>query len=310
MDAVIAYVNGCEKVWRTSFNKYGTDPLQYMKFYDWGTLKYVLRGISTYMPYIKNVFLLVSNIEQVPDYVDQSKVKIVLHKDFIPEEYLPTFNACTIELFMHRIKELDEEFIYFNDDIIPIYPIAYNDLMYDGKPCISFVENYSIPGQSAYSIIKESFWAACLYVSNKQTYSENIISQPLYYEGPGVCPIHGACVFLKHKNEEIYDGLYDYVEKHITKEKRHSNISQHLYSDVLYLENKYIGSRLTLTYISSNNLKEEDVRKEILTPNTNYICINDFGPICGLTYKESSDVIKEVLDIRLPKKCKYESSSN
>ena len=56
MDAVIAYVNGCEKVWRTNYNKYGTDILKYMKFYDWGTLKYVLRGISTYMPYIKNVF--------------------------------------------------------------------------------------------------------------------------------------------------------------------------------------------------------------------------------------------------------------
>ena len=55
----------------------------------------MLRGISTYMPYIKNVFLLVSNIEQVPDYVDQSKVKIVLHKDFIPEEFIPTFNSCT-----------------------------------------------------------------------------------------------------------------------------------------------------------------------------------------------------------------------
>ena len=47
MDAVIAYVNGCEKVWRTNYNKYGSDILQYMNFYDWGTLKYVLRGIST-----------------------------------------------------------------------------------------------------------------------------------------------------------------------------------------------------------------------------------------------------------------------
>jgi hypothetical protein len=308
MDVVITYVNGCEKVWRTSFNKYGTDPLQYMKFYDWGTLRYVLRGIATYMPYIKNVFLVVSNIEQIPDYVDQSKVKVVLHKDFIHEEFLPTFNACTIELFLHRIKELDEYFIYFNDDILPISPIAYNDLIYNGQICESFVESYSIPGQSSYGIIKQSFRGACLYVADKNTYSSQIIEDPLDYEGPGVCPVHGPTIFMKHKNEDIYDSLYDYLQHHISKEKRPNNISQHVYSDVLYLENNYIGSRLSLTYISSDGIKEEDWKQKILSANTNYLCINDLGPICGLTYKESSDIVKDLLNIRLPKVCKYEQS--
>lgn len=308
MDAVIAYVNGCEKVWRTNYNKYGTDILQYMKFYDWGTLKYVLRGISTYMPYIKNVFLLVSNIEQVPDYVDQSKVKIVLHKDFIPEEYLPTFNACTIELFMHRIPELDEYFIYFNDDVLPINPVAYNDLIYNGKLCMSFMENYSLPSQTSYHIIKQSFRAACLYTGNKNTYSSQIIQEPFDYDGPGVCPIHGPTVFMKHKNEDICEFLYDYFEHHISKEKRANNVSQHVYSDVLYLENDYIGSRLSLKYLSSDNLKNEnDCKYEILSANTNYLCINDFGPICGLTYKESANMVQNILSIRFPKISKYEN---
>ena len=307
MDAVIAYVNGCEKVWRTNYNKYGTDILRYMKFYDWGTLKYVLRGISTYMPYIKNVFLLVSNIEQVPDYVDQSKVKVVLHKDFIPEEFLPTFNACTIELFMHRIKDLGEEFIYFNDDIIPMSPIAYNDLIYNGHICMSFVNNYSSPGKSSYGIINQSFRAACLYVNSKNSYSQNIIENPLDYNDSGVCPIHGPTIFFKHKNEEIYETLYDYFEHHISKEKRANNVSQHVYSDVLYLENIYIGSRLSLKYLSSDNLKNEnDCKYEILSANTNYLCINDLGPICGLTYKESSNIIINTLNLKFPNVCKYE----
>lgn len=306
MDAVIAYVNGCEKVWRTNFSKYGTDPIQYMKFYDWGTLRYVLRGISTYMPYIKNVFLLVSNIEQVPEYVDQSKVKVVLHKEFIPEEFLPTFNACTIELFMHRIPGLDEYFIYFNDDTLPINPVAYNDLIYNGQLCMSFTENYSIPGQSSYGIIKQSFRGACLYVADKKTYSIHIIDNPFDYDGPGVCPIHGPTIFKKSKNEDICNTLYDYFEHHISKEKRPNNVSQHIYSDVVYLENNYIGSRLSLKYISSDNLKEEDFKYEILSANTNYLCINDLGPICGLTYKESSEIIQEILNIKLPKICKYE----
>jgi hypothetical protein len=40
----------------------------------------------------------------------------VKHEDYIPKEYLPTFNANTIELNFHRIKELSEHFVYFNDD--------------------------------------------------------------------------------------------------------------------------------------------------------------------------------------------------
>jgi len=42
---------------------------------------------------------------------------IVNHKDFIPEEYLPIFNSNAIELNMHKIKELSENFVYFNDDM-------------------------------------------------------------------------------------------------------------------------------------------------------------------------------------------------
>ena len=310
MDAVIAYVNGCEKVWRTEYNKYGTmNNFTLFRFYDWGTLRYVLRGISTYMPYIKNVFLLVSNIEQVPDYVDQSKVKIVLHKDYIPEEYLPTFNACTVELFIHNIKELDNEFIFFNDDMITVSPIAYNDLMYNGLPCLSFTENHSTFGKSAYHIIYNSFDAACLYVGNKNSYSSKIIDNPFEYSGPGVCTVHGPCVFLKHRNEEIYNSLEDLITRTISAIRYPKNTAKYIYSDVLYLENNYIGSRLTLTYIDSRDLRKNNCKSIFTNINTNYVCINDLGPICGLTYKESANLIQESLDIKLPKPSKYEISN-
>ena len=167
MDAVISYVNGCEKVWRTEFNKYSTFmSYKFMLYYDWGTLKYLLRGISTYMPYIKNVFLVVSNIEQVPDYVNQENVKIVLYKDFIPGEYLPTFNPCIVELFMHRIEGLDEQFIYFNQNTVPISSIAFNDLIYNGTPCMSFESNnFSLNDNS--NVVNISFLNTYLTIKRK-----------------------------------------------------------------------------------------------------------------------------------------------
>ena len=65
---------------------------------------------------------------------------------------------------------------------------------------MSFVNNYSIPGESSYGIIKQSFRAACLYVYSKNSYSQNIIENPLDYNDSGVCPIHGPTIFFKHKN--------------------------------------------------------------------------------------------------------------
>ena len=34
------------------------------------------------------------------------KLKLVSHKDYIPAEYLPTFNSNVIELWLHKIPEL------------------------------------------------------------------------------------------------------------------------------------------------------------------------------------------------------------
>jgi hypothetical protein len=301
MDAVISYVNGCEKVWRTKFNKYSAfTPSKYNWFYDWGTLKYVLRGISTYMPYIDNVFLVVSNIEQVPDYVDQSKVKIVLHKDFIPKKHLPVFQPNTIEIFMHMIPGLGKEFVYFNDDTIPISPISYDDLICDGKPCISFCENHKKRSMSC-SIIKNSYTYANIYmnISKPDNY-------PLDKDDFGICPIHGPTVFLKSNNKNVYNVMKHSFEKKLTLERTNNNINQYVYSDVLYFTKEYVESNLTLTYIRTDDLSADTCKDDISSINTNYLCINDFGSINGLTLKESSDVLQNALNIKLPDKCKYE----
>ncbi|MEX6253875.1 hypothetical protein [Providencia huaxiensis] len=43
-----------------------------------------------------------------PNWLDinNHKINFVKHSDFIPKEYLPTFNSHTIELNLHRIKGL------------------------------------------------------------------------------------------------------------------------------------------------------------------------------------------------------------
>ena len=116
MDAVITYVNGLDPVWQSEYSKcVGMETFLEKRFRDWGTLKYLLRGICVNMPFVRNVYLVVSGDTQVPSWVDREQLRIVRHSDIIPSELLPVFNSQAIEMFLHRIEGLDEEFLYFND---------------------------------------------------------------------------------------------------------------------------------------------------------------------------------------------------
>ena len=80
MDIVITYVDGNDPIWKADYEKYTNVPVMQKRFRDWGTLKYLLRGIEVYMPFIRNVYLVVSHQSQVPSWADRDNLKIVLHK--------------------------------------------------------------------------------------------------------------------------------------------------------------------------------------------------------------------------------------
>ena len=133
MDIVITYVDGLDPLWQKDYEAaVGRDPLT-KRFRDWGTLKYLLRGVERYLPFIRNVYLVVSRRSQVPSWVNTENLKIVLHEDIIPSEYLPVFNSAAIEMFLHRIEGLDEEYIYFNDDIFPLRECSSTDFFVHSK---------------------------------------------------------------------------------------------------------------------------------------------------------------------------------
>ena len=125
IDAVILFVDMNDSEWREKYNKYVEEheiPNKHInnetRFRDYGSLLGVLRSIDLHMSWINNVFLVVQSESQVPEWVNRETVKVVLHEEFIPKEFLPTFNCNTIETHLHLIPNLSEKFIYFNDDML------------------------------------------------------------------------------------------------------------------------------------------------------------------------------------------------
>ena len=95
IDIVITWVNGGDKEWLNKKNMYLKECLNIegknnARFRDWNTLKYVLRSIEKNASWVNKIFLVTDN--QRPDWlVENEKLKVIDHKDFIPEKYLPTF---------------------------------------------------------------------------------------------------------------------------------------------------------------------------------------------------------------------------
>ena len=120
IDFIIAWVDGWDREWQIQRNKYAwKDPedVADFRFRDWDNLKYLFRWIEKFTPWVNNVFFV--TCWHYPSWLnlDYPKLKFIKHEDYIPKEYLPTFNALTIELNFNRIKWLSEHFVYFNDDM-------------------------------------------------------------------------------------------------------------------------------------------------------------------------------------------------
>ena len=137
IDIVIPWVDGSDPVWQADHAKYraaksaDNHPARYR---EWGLFRYWFRGIEQNAPWVRKVHLLTYG--HLPAWLepDHPKLHIVNHRDFIPEEYLPTFSSHTIELNMHRIPDLAEHFLYFNDDVYLMKPSQPEDFFRDGLP--------------------------------------------------------------------------------------------------------------------------------------------------------------------------------
>ncbi len=81
-------------------------------------LKYALRSIELHAPWVNHIYIVTNG--QTPQWLnlENHKISLIKHSEIIDEKYLPTFNSHVIESCLHRIKNLSEHYIYFNDDVM------------------------------------------------------------------------------------------------------------------------------------------------------------------------------------------------
>lgn len=143
IDLVYLWVNGNDPAWQAKRNACIGIPKEKSgvncagRYADNDELKYSLRSIGKYAPWIHRIFIVTDN--QAPAWLDRShpKIKIVDHRDIMPPVCLPCFNSALIEHFLYKIPDLSEHFIYANDDMFinrPVSPATFFGT--DGLPII------------------------------------------------------------------------------------------------------------------------------------------------------------------------------
>lgn len=151
IDIVVPWVDGSDPVWCKVKNEcmrnkeIDLKANSNIRWQDWENLQYWFRAVEKFMPWVHKIFFVTWG--HFPAFLDTQnpKLEIVRHEEYIPKKYLPTFNANTIEMNVHRISSLSENFLYFNDDVIPLQPIKETYYFKGNVVCDEAVESPIMP---------------------------------------------------------------------------------------------------------------------------------------------------------------------
>lgn len=269
------------------------------RFFDNDELKYSLRGVEKFAPWINHIFVVTDG--QTPKWMNpqNQKISVVDIAAIVPRRMRPCFNSALIELYLTNIPGLSEYFIYANDDMFIGGPI---------KPEFFFHEN----GRPIIRAQRRSIHKICS-LSNKQ-YDEQIMNaKKLIYK------IYG-------KNHDYRwhpaHNMDPYRRSHLIAATQHPKIKPALaeMAGHQFRHNCDIQRSLFHEYMIANNLADIRIYSRIrqkLFPECVYanhaaelermrkrpqlFCINDAGSDAA-TDKFNHDFLEKTF----PKKSKFE----
>ena len=140
IDFVVLWVDSNDPKWRATKEQYekehniSKESNGEERYREWDQFHYWFRSVEKYAPWVRHIYLVTCG--QVPKWlnVNHPKLRLITHEDYMDKECLPTFNSSAIEINLHKIKELGEYFIYFNDDMILTKEVKPEDFFQGGKP--------------------------------------------------------------------------------------------------------------------------------------------------------------------------------
>lgn len=329
IDFVIAWVDGNDPEWQKEKNKYSNDKnfdKRVNAYRDWDLLRYWFRGIEQNAPWVNKIYFVTWG--HYPSWLnlDNDKLVIVNHKDFIPKEYLPTFSSRAIEINMHRIKGLEEQFSYFNDDMFIIDKVNPNDFFKNGIPRDRAVLNINIPklswqiqkiNNNNMSVINEEF-------EFKKTIKKNFKKWFSFKYGkdifrtlwllpcprfPGIKHEHANGNYLKSTYHILWNKYYNIMDA--TSKDRFRNqgtdINQWLIKDWQIVSGNFLPQKRNSIFCDLKYRENfEKYLKIIKKKKGKIVCLNDADDLNEEEFIDKKTRLINAFETILPEKSSFE----
>jgi len=327
IDIVLLWVEGSDPLWREERSRYvgKRDDASEVRFRDWGTLRYLFRGIECFAPWIHMIHFVTWG--HVPRWlrIDHPRLHIVRHEEYIDPKFLPLFNANALEVNLHKIEGLAEKFIYFNDDLFFSAPTEPDRFFLDGKPRDSFVANALSSSQGVghfvlndLEIINRHFdkWkisrSRLFHCFNVRYGMGNLRTMALlpWRRFTGFVDYHLPQPFCKSTFDELWNLEREALERTGASRFRScDDLNQYLFRYWHLAKGAFVpvsmrdGKYLTL---SMRNLRDGTVDRVINSGEYRLVCLNDDEGISTEEFAEAKELLRQSLEKLLPQKSEFE----
>ena len=325
IDFVIPWVQGNDPVWLEKMKQHSPLPIdqEESRFRDWDLLKFWFRAVETYAPWVNRIYFVSDG--QIPHWLNTAHPKLCItdHRDYIPQEYLPTFSSHTIELNFHRLEGLSEQFVYFNDDMFLNAPVTPEDFFVNGKPrdCAVLDQFFPVGDRDAY------IYAQC----NVMAFLNNHFSKKAVLRDHSALwfsPVYGkfllkncyntpSALFSNFKNFHIassmlkstYESLWSLEPElldHTCRNKFRSpeDVNQYIFSYYNLCAGNFVPRSSSFGKCYSLGVNDSAIIRDIAEEKHRIICINDHPDITDVEAMQQK--IYNVFLEKFPSKSQFE----
>ncbi|MCH5330769.1 MAG: Stealth CR1 domain-containing protein [Alistipes sp.] len=326
IDFVIFWVDDTDPAWREAFlaarrESCPEDDASLIRVRCWHNLHYWFRSVERFAPWVRRVHLVTWG--HLPSWLVEQhpKLNIVLHTDFIPQQYLPTFNSLTIGLNLHRIEGLGEQFVVFNDDMFLTRECRPEDFFRNGLPCdmarLSIVQPSSI-GHIIYNdleLINAKWdkrkamrrhwrkWMNPRYGISNLLKTMTLLPWSVF---PGMSDHHMPQPYLRSHCYRCWEEWGEALDTACRHRFRHlTNVSDYLFRYDMLAAGEFSPRNMNdccLMTIKDSTI--EHIAHDITTRRWRMICINDSNDISD--FDSMRDRLNSAFDELLPAKSTYE----
>lgn len=324
IDFVITWVDGSDHAWANEKNKFSpkdnTDSRD-NRYRDLDNLQYWFRGVEKFAPWVRKVHFVTYG--HLPRWlnVDNPKLNIVNHSDYIPEEYLPTFSSHPIELNLHRIRGLSEHFVYFNDDTFIVKEMKQKDFFINGLPCDRAILDAITPTEMFSHIMVNNIQVVNRHFEKVRTINDNRMKwmnlkygMELYRtlallpwgQFTGIKNYHLPIAFNKKTYFELWEIEADTLkETCLNKFRSISDVNAWLFRYWQLLKGEFYPIKICGKHYDIESMLDiERVRDGFSNPKYKMLCLND--SIIDQDFEEVKNQINILFEKILPEKSSFE----